>query len=97
MYQLYLIHKKVLMPNELRFEVEFTKDQIASLLDDPALTTIVFSGTYTYNPTSLGDIWKMETKVEGLDKAGNKTTKDYYGGCPHPCYSKGNNEVTQES
>lgn len=53
------------MPNQLSFEVEFSREQILDLFKDPEAAYLVVSGTYIHNG---GGVWKMVSQAEVLDK-----------------------------
>ena len=71
------------MPNELRFEVEFTRDQIQDLLKDPAVQYLNVSGTYAH----LGqNSWSTVAEVYGTDNKKERTaTAAKAAPCIKPC------------
>ena len=73
------------MPNELRFEVEMTRDQVSQILKNQSVSLVVVSGTYTYRPDLGEHVWKMDAFAEGYDDKLNKITDSPTSVCPRPC------------
>ena len=57
------------MPNNLSFDVAFTRKQIENILADPKVDHVVVYGTYTFNPKK-GDrnFWEMSAFAKGTTK-----------------------------
>lgn len=68
------------MRNELSFGVEFTRDQIESILKDPGVTRIVVSGSYTHKGKGA---WTMNATVGGSPT--NLTAAPMHADCIQPC------------
>lgn len=70
------------MPNQLSFEVEFSRSDIEDILSDQNVTSILISGTYVHDG---GGQWTMEAIAEGLDSTKSllNTSKDAI--CIRPC------------
>ena len=71
------------MPNEMKYDVQFTRAQMEQILADPTVAYIVVTGSCTY----LGENgWNNESMAEGYDsgmtKAAAPSTEP---GCPRPC------------
>lgn len=75
------------MPNELRFDVQFTRSQIEELLKNPDVTLVVVAGTYTYEPKLGKNVWDMRAYAEGYDDSDVKIEGTIVDGCPRPCPS----------
>ena len=71
------------MPNELKFDVEFTRDQIEDLLKDPAVQYVNVSGTYTH----LGqNSWSTLAEAYGTDNKKDRTAAETkQADCIKPC------------
>lgn len=70
------------MPNELNFDIRFTRGQIEKLLVNTDVKYVVVSGTYTYHG---GNDWIMTAVGEGCDVNNNKISGSSTDGCPQPC------------
>ena len=69
------------MQNELSFGVEFTREQIQSILADTTVTRIVVSGTYSY----LGNgVWAMNAIGQGVS-TNHSLVGTSESGCIQPC------------
>lgn len=70
------------MPNQLNFEVEFTKSDIESIIKDPRVTHILVSGTYTKNEKD----WDIIATAQGEDNT-NRALIDppVKANCIKPC------------
>lgn len=73
------------MPNELRFEVEITRDQVNEILKNQSVSLVVVSGTYTYRPDLGKNVWKMDAFAEGYDGKLNNLSLSPTPICPRPC------------
>jgi hypothetical protein len=54
------------MPNQLSFDVQFSRIQLEEILKDPTVTDVVVSGTYTYRPDLGQNVWEMKAAGEGV-------------------------------
>ncbi len=70
------------MPNEMNFDVRFTRDQIQGLLVDPDVQYVIVSGTYSYQGN---DVWTMEAIGEGCDIDNKKIIGSRTEPCIQPC------------
>lgn len=72
------------MPNQLSFDIEFTRADIQQILDNTDVTDIVVWGTYSYNPNLGQNYWEMNVQAQGTD-----SNKSLIGtivlGCIKPC------------
>jgi len=72
------------MPNQLSFEVEFKREDLLEILDNPNAELICVYGTYTYRPDVGKNAWAMDAFAAGCDK-----TKTIFApqkiGCIKPC------------
>lgn len=75
------------MPNEMSFEVQFTRAQIEELLQDPNVSLVMFSGKYEYAPLpENGSNWNMTASVHGVSDTFIETNPaSRKQGCPTPC------------
>ena len=71
------------MPNELSFEVEFSRKGIEKVLKGSHSNEIVFYGSYKYKGNG---IWEMKAFVKTDDNANNNNNQE--SGCPRPCLHK---------
>ena len=70
------------MPNETKFDVEFTREQIQQLLDNPDLHYLNVSGSYTH----MGqNVWTMQAEGYGTDYKKDRTSTSAAPGCIKPC------------
>ncbi len=72
------------MPNQLSFDIEFTRVQIQKLLDNSDATHIAVSGTYNYNPDLGLNFWEMSAFAEGSDDNKNIVGPKVFA-CIKPC------------
>ena len=71
------------MPNNLSFEVEFTRQQMENMLATPSVETIVVSGTYTHNPGN--GMWNMQAFAEGFNADKSEMLPTREEACIQPC------------
>ncbi len=74
------------MTNELKFDVQFSRKQIENLLKLHDVSTIVFSGSYSFNPDAGSNVWNMHATAEGYSRNHQKLASAERG-CPRPCYT----------
>ena len=57
------------MPNNLNFDVAFTRKQIEKILADPNVDHVIVYGTYTFNPKKgERNFWDMSAFAKGATK-----------------------------
>ena len=59
------------MPNQVSFDVQFSRTQMEEILKDPNVTDVIVYGTYTYRPDLGQNVWEMKAAGEGVNN--NKT------------------------
>ncbi|MEO7801976.1 MAG: hypothetical protein ABIR81_08255 [Ginsengibacter sp.] len=69
------------MPNQLSFEVEFTKGDIETILKDSNVERIVVSGVY--EKTDKG--WEAHASAQGVGSGGNLIQPAVPAPCIKPC------------
>ncbi|MDO9373618.1 MAG: hypothetical protein V4725_17890 [Bacteroidota bacterium] len=70
------------MPNESRFEVEFTREQIEQLLANPELKYLNVSGSYVHTGEN---VWTMQAEGYGTDSKKDRTSAPSAAPCIKPC------------
>ena len=57
------------MPNNLSFDVAFTRKQMENILADPKVDHVIVYGTYTFNPKKgERNFWEMSAFAKGATK-----------------------------
>ena len=74
--------------NQLSFDVQFSKEDILRVLENPAVTDLVVYGTYTYTPELGINVWTMNAFAEGADNGNKNLGSPIAVGCIKPCPSK---------
>ena len=85
------------MPNNLSFDVAFTRKQMEKILADPNVNHVIVYGTYTFNPAKGGrNYWDMSAFAQGTTKKITQRIAEVVGsnlksggtpesGCIRPC------------
>jgi hypothetical protein len=69
------------MPNQLSFEVEFTKSDIEAIIKDSSVTHIVVLGVY--EKTDKG--WEANASAQGVGNGGSLVAPSVTAKCIKPC------------
>jgi hypothetical protein len=70
------------MPNQLSFEVEFTREQIEGILKDPGVASIVVTGNYLHVG---GNIWDVAATAQGAGTDKSLINSQVSAKCIRPC------------
>ena len=70
------------MPNELRFDVQFTRSQMEEILKNPDVSFVVVWGTYVYQGAK---VWEMDVYGQGYGPGLSVLSDPPQTGCPRPC------------
>ncbi len=76
------------MPNQLSFDVQFSRTQMEEILKDPNVTDVIVYGTYTYRPDLGQNVWEMKAFGEGSNSnkaAGAESASSPVIPCIRPC------------
>lgn len=70
------------MPNETRFEVEFTRQQIEELLQNTNVHYLTVSGSYVHTGDNA---WTIQAEGFGTDDKKDRVSAPSAAGCIKPC------------
>lgn len=75
------------MPNQISFDVQFSKSDILKILKSKDTTNLIVSGTYSYHPEMGTNVWLMNATAEAAGSGkkavtGSKTTQKAAAAAP---------------